>query len=139
MVIRRNDNLFVIKIFKEHLNEIDIYDRDSIILLFKKILSKLRKKYDICGLFNIKVYINDDYGMIMEINNVYKYNDEIDIKIKFNIDWLFLYEVNELDNNKGNIYYYNDKYYSDSFDDSLDSYVIYKNSFDIVYNGIKIK
>lgn len=139
MIIRRNGNLFIVKIFKEYLSDIDIYDRDSIILLFKRILSKLRKVHNICGLFNVKVYVNDDYGMIMEIDNVYKYNDGVDIKINFNIDSVFLYEINDNNAIDGNIYYYNGKYYSDCIDDCLDSYVIYNNSLDIINDGIKIK
>ena len=139
MVICKEDNLFIIKIFKNYLNDIDIYDKDSIVSLFRDILFKLNKKYDLCGLFDIKVYINDDYGMIMEVNNIYKYDDEIDVKINFNIDSIFLYEINNECDSKGNVYYYDGKYYSDYVDGYYDSYVIYKDSLDIIRKGIKIK
>ena len=139
MIISREDNLFIIKIFKDYLNDIDIYDKDSIVSLFRDILLKLRKRYRLEGLFNIKVYINDDYGMIMEVDNVYKYKDEIDVKISFNIDSIFLYEVCDYSNSKGSIYYYNDKYYSDYMNDYCDSEIIYKDSLNIINEGIRIK
>ena len=139
MVICKEDNLFIIKIFKEYLNNVDIFDKDSIVSLFKDILFRLKKRYDLCGLFDIKVYTNDDYGMIMEVNNIYKYDDEIDVKINFNIDSVFLYEVQEEDDCRGSIYYYDGKYYSDYVDGNYDSSVIYKDSLDIIRKGIRIK
>lgn len=139
MIISKEDNLFIIKIFKEYLNDIDIYDKDSIVSLFKEIILKMKKKYDLCGLLEIKVYINEEYGMIMEVNNVCKYEDEIDIKISFNIDSVFLYEINDEFEDIGSVYYYNEKYYSDYLNGYSDSDVIYKNSLDIISKGIKIK
>ena len=139
MIIRKEDNLFVIKIFKNYLNGVDIFDKESIISLFKDILTKLNKKYDLCGFFDISVYINDNYGMIMEIYNVRKYEGEIDVKINFNIDCIFLYEINDIIDSTGSIYYYNDKYYSDCISDCYDSYVMYKESIGIINNGVKVK
>lgn len=138
-MICKEDNLFIIRIFKDYLNDIDIYDRDSIVSLLKGILLKLRKHYELGGLFDIQVYMNEDYGMIMEVMNVCQYEGEIDVKISFNIDGVFLYEINNEEDSEGNIYYYKGKYYSDKIDKYYDSYVVYKDSLDIICKGIKIK
>lgn len=141
MIIIKDGNLFIVKIYKENINDIDIYDTDKILELFKSFLVILKDKYKISGLCDINVYINDDYGMILEINNLYKYDDEIDIKISFHIDALFMIEINfDIDNydDYDEIYFYNNKYYT-NYKNIYDSSVIYKDSLEIINSGIRIK
>lgn len=141
MIISKDGNLFIVKIYKENINDIDIYDTDKILELFKSFLVILKDKYKISGLCDINVYINDDYGMILEINNLYKYDDEIDIKISFHIDALFMIEINfDIDNydDYDEIYFYNNKYYT-NYKNIYDSSVIYKDSLEIINSGIRIK
>ena len=60
--------------------------------LFKDIFLNVKEKYKLSGLFDVDIYVNEDYGMIIEIYNLCFYNDEIDVKIKFHLDSLFLVE-----------------------------------------------
>lgn len=141
MIISRDGNLFIIKIYKENIYDFDIYDTNDITDLFKDILIKIKKKYKINGLCDIDVYINDKYGMIMEINNIYKYGKDLDVKISFHIDSYFMneieFDIDDIDDYL-EVYYYNNKYYT-ICDRIRDSDIIYKDSFNIINKGIRIK
>ena len=114
---------YIIKIFNNY-NGIDIYDHDNIESFVKDIFNKHLKKYNLTGRILFNVYIDRLYGMIIEIK---KLNDLIidkliDIKIKFNLNISFLYEVEYfylIDNNifNQNIYYYKDKFYLEIIND----------------------
>ena len=139
MIIRNDNDLFVIRIFNNYIEDNDIYDIDFICNIFKDFLRKYKDKYDIRGLCCIEVYVNYKHGIVMEIKNIYKYDDELDVKIKFHIDYTFLMEINcdNIDDYE-DVYYYKDKYYS-LYDDYYDSNIIYRDSLNILNNGIKIK
>ena len=100
---------------------------------------KLRDKYNISGLCVIEVYVNKYYGMIVEVDNIYNYGNELDVKIKMHIDYLFM---NEINNDQifevSDCYLYNNKYYS-NYNYLFDSAVVYKDVNKIIKNGIKIK
>lgn len=138
MIISKNDNLIIVKVFREHITDIDIYDVEMVCDFFKNLLIKIKKKYDIRGLCYIDVYTNNEFGMIIEIDNIYQYDDEVDIKISFHIDALFMKEVVDIDNIENEIYYYKDKYYA-CYDGISDSNIIYKNSLEIIDKGIRVK
>lgn len=112
---------------------------DSILELFKGVLGKLKDKYKISGLCIIDVYVSEIFGMIIEVNNVYKYQNEIDVKITFHIDSIFMMEIDIDDlNNYDEIYYYKEKYFT-NYNKDIDSNIIYKDSLDIVNKGIRLK
>jgi len=138
LIIREYDNLFIIRFFKEYLDNINIYDKDNILNLFRDVLIKLKNKYNVSGYINIDVYLNDDYGIIMEVINLYNDGDNINVKVKFHLDSIFLYEINDYNDLSGNVYYYNGKFYSTNIDNSYDSFAIYKDTFDIINHSIKI-
>jgi hypothetical protein len=141
MIISKCDDLIVVKVFKETINDIDIYDVDMVCNFFKKLLVKIKKKYDVKGLCYIDVYTNEKFGMVIEINNIYKYdeNDEVEVKINFYIDAIFMKEIIDLDSIKDKeVYYYAGKYYT-YYDRMVDSNVIYKYCLDIINKGIRVK
>ena len=93
------------------------YNEDSDI---KKILinvfDNLEKYYNITFTsdYNLELYINRYYGMILEIkeNEDFIYDDIVNLKLNVLRDTLFLYEVDDpLEYIKYEIYYYNDKFY----------------------------
>ena len=139
MIINKNDNLFIVHIFKEYINDINMFDVNMMITFFKNILKKIKNKYYVNGLCDIYAYYDKNYGMILEIDN---YDDdiiELDANIKFYFDSNFLQEIDfDLDNDYDNIYYYNGKYYT-NYKNNNDSKIIYKNISNIIYNGLKIK
>jgi len=134
----KDGKFILIKIYKSYLNNFDIYDKNQVIDLFKNIFIKVKKKYNLSGLFDANIYVNDDYGMIIEIYNLYFYDIESDIKIKVYLDSIFLseifnYEIIDYDE----VYYYNDKFYG-KYKEFSDKGVIYKNVDEIMNNGIKL-
>ena len=93
------------------------YNEDSDI---KKILinvfDNLEKYYNITFTsdYNLDLYINRYYGMILEIkeNEDFIYDDIVNLKLNVLRDTLFLYEVDDpLEYINYEIYYYNDKFY----------------------------
>ena len=76
--------------------------------------------------------VNEYYGMIIEIESIYSYFDEIDMRIHFHLDCTFLQEINENDLLKEKeVYYYKNKYYS-IYTGTTDSNIIYKT--DDIFN-----
>lgn len=111
MNISKFGNDYLIKLYKEEIKNIDIYDIDDIYTLIKLIIKKIIKNNNISGNYQINIYTNDIYGMIIEFNKI-KENSYIDLKINITIDSIFLYKTNNnyLDNNN-TIYYYKNNYY----------------------------
>lgn len=141
MVISKSGDLFIIRIYKDMIHDFDMYDTDSILELFKIFLVRLKDKYGVSGLCSIDVYVNEKFGVIVEVNNICKYDDEIDVKVSFHIDSFFLVEINfDIDDidNYDEIYYYKGKYYA-NYNNVCDSNIIYANSLDIVNKGIRVK
>lgn len=137
MIIRKKNNIFIIKILKEKLNNFNIFNQDNIKELFQNILTKIKEKHDLNGLLNIDVYLNEYYGMIIEIKPIYYYKNEIDMKIHFHLDCIFLSEINTKELTKlKNTYLYRNKYYT-IYKNIADSNIIYKTN-DILEKGIKI-
>ena len=70
MVFSKEDKFLLVKIYKSYLEGFDIYDREQILELFKDIFLKVKSKYKLSGLFDVDIYINEAYGMIIEIDNI---------------------------------------------------------------------
>ena len=138
MIIYQEDDYFKVIIYREYIPDFDIFDKDKIGELFKDILITLEKKYNLSGLLDIDVYENLEYGLVMEIRNVVEYYDEIDVKIHFHLDSIFMCEIDSNDIILyDDIYYYKDKFYS-LYNKKIDSNVIYKDCYEIIDKGIKI-
>ena len=138
MIFIKEDKFILVKIFKSNLENFDIYNKEHIISLFKDIFIKVKKKYDLSGIFDVNIYVNNDYGLIIEIDNVF-YNDiDCDVNIKVHLDSIFLIEISNyeiLDYN--DVYYYNDKFFG-FFKNFSDKDIIYKNVDEIIDNGINL-
>lgn len=145
MIINKLDNDYLIKIYKSSIDNINIYDIDDIYTLVKLIIKKIIKNNSLSGNYQVNIYINDIYGMIIEFNKL-EDNHYIDIKINIYIDSIFLYEsdINYLDNYNDNIYYYLNKYYLLPKKNNInllevDNIIYGKKVYDILNKGIKIK
>ena len=137
MIIQKIENKYIIKIIKKEINKFDYFNKEEIQNLFQKIISKLKEKYTIKGLLDIEVYVNKKYGMIIEIEEIEVFDDEIDLNIHFHLDSFFLEEINPIEiKNKKEVYYYDNKFYS-PYTKISDSIVIYKTN-EILNKGIKI-
>ena len=125
------------------------YNEDSDI---KKILinvfDNLEKYYNITFTsdYNLELYINRYYGMILEIkeNEDFIYDDIVNLKLNILRDTLFLYEVDDpLEYINYEIYYYNDKFYVNAKREDInlieDSNLVYGDIvYKIIGRGIKI-
>lgn len=125
------------------------YNEDSDI---KKILinvfDNLEKYYNITFTsdYNLELYINRYYGMILEIkeNEDFIYDDIVNLKLNILRDTLFLYEVDDpLEYINYEIYYYNDKFYVNAKREDINlmenSNLVYGDIvYKIIRRGIKI-
>lgn len=125
------------------------YNEDSDI---KKILidvfDNLEKYYNItfASDYNLELYINRYYGMILEIteNEDFIYDDIVNLKLNVLRDTLFLYEVDDpLEYINYEIYYYNDKFYVNAKREDINlienSNLVYGDIvYKIIGRGIKI-
>ena len=139
MIIQKLDDYYIIKIFKEKLGDFNPFDKSCIEKLFQKILKKLLKNYSIHGLIDADIYFDRLYGMIIELREVYDYFDDIDLKIHFHLDSVFLVEIDDDIKSLKDVYYYQGKYYK-TYDKMIDSPIIYKDSecIEIMEKGIHL-
>ena len=145
MIISKCDENFLIKIFKDSLEEFNIFDIESIKELFLDIFKKMTKKWDLHGFYDADVYVNNAYGMIIELVPVNSYLedfdnyfDEVDIKINVHLsnEFLVLIDSNSILDYE-DVYYYDSKFYGAYFG-NCDNEVLYKDTDLIVNKGIKI-
>lgn len=144
MNISKSGNDYLIKIYKEEIRDINIYNIDDIYALVKKIIKKIVKNNNISGNYQINIYANDIYGMIIKFNKI-KENNYIDLKINITIDSIFLYKTNSNYLNTNNtIYYYKNNYYILPKNNNINllevEEVLYGNIVkEILSKGIKVK
>ena len=125
------------------------YNEDSDIKkMLIKVFDNLEKYYDITFTsdYNLELYINRYYGMILEIkeNKDFIYDDIVNLKLNVLRDTLFLYEVDDpLEYINYEIYYYNDKFYVNAKREDINlienSNLVYGDIvYKIIGRGIKI-
>ena len=125
------------------------YNEDSDIKkMLIKVFDNLEKYYGITFTsdYNLELYINRYYGMILEIkeNEDFIYDDIVNLKLNVLRDTLFLYEVDDpLEYINYEIYYYNDKFYVNAKREDInlieDSNLVYGDIvYKIIGRGIKI-
>lgn len=125
------------------------YDKNTnITLIVTKVLNDLNKYYNVLFIdnYNLTLYINKYYGIILEIDedNNNTYDDIIRVKLNVLNNSLFLYEVDDpLDYMDYEIYYYDNNFYVNvkKLDINLieNSTLIYGDSvYKIIGMGIKI-
>lgn len=138
MIIRKYEDCFLIKVFKDSVKDFNIFDMDSIKDFFQIIFNKFKNRYDLYGLIDVDVYVNDCYGMIIEMRPICDYFDEVDMRIKMHLNNAFLVNI---DSNSildyEDVYYYNGKFYG-TYMGLCDSEVIYKNTEEIINKGIRV-
>jgi hypothetical protein len=133
-----DEDNFYVYINKICLKDLELKNKDSVEKYFKKLFMKLKNNYqlDIYGYYNIRVYENIHYGIILDIlklsNDYFKLpNNKVDMKIMIDSNSIFLYEIDDyffIDKYKSNIksiYYKDEKYYVDLNDEIDDSFYLY--------------
>lgn len=135
-----NDKILVYIYDKKYLN-------NDIKTMIINIIEDMDKYYNINikKSYEIKLYQNKYYGMILDLKYIEKDNyDIINIKLKVLKDTLFLYQVDDpLDYLDNDVYYYKNKFYINGKNISLqlleNSILIYgKDAYKIIGSAIKI-
>lgn len=138
MIIRKFDDYFLVKVFQENLKDFNIFDTLDVKTFFQSVFEKLRKKYNLKGLIDVDVYVNLDYGMIIEIHPVCNFFDEVDMKIHIHLDSAFLVQIDiNYVTDSEDVYYYRGKFYR-TYLGLCDNEVFYKDTEDIIRYGIKV-
>ncbi len=146
------DDKYLVFLNRDFIKDIDFKIKNQVEECFRKVFTKMknRTENDLSGFFNIKVYLNNDFGAILIIdkeNSEYYdyYSLQIDMQIEIEYDALILLEFNELfdiKNNIDNIYFYKDKYYI-KYNNDINylefSNIIYgKNADEVLKNGVTL-
>ncbi len=113
-----DDRKLLVRIPKDKLDDLDIFDKDKLEKFVKKVVVMILKKKKIKGLVYLDIYIDNWYGMVMEfdVREVYLFDNQIDMKISFHIMNSFLYEMDylmmrEIGVMDEVVYYWNKKFY----------------------------
>lgn len=155
MKLESKENILIIYLKKQLIDTIDFTKKNELEKYFKELFLKLKEYYNIKinGYYNINVYIDEFYGVVLELQkeelDYYEYFDnQVDMHILTEeVQFLYLIEdyfiINELNISK--LYYYKDKYYilpniNTDYNYLLEnSEVIYKNTKEIIKFGRVIK
>lgn len=103
MKIENDDNIITLYLNKKYIIDVDLEDELDLEEFFKNIFRKLKKYYhmDIKGFYNIKIYKDLYYGMIItlekeEIDYYNYYDNHIDMCFTIKNYNSFLYEIDDL-------------------------------------------
>ncbi len=125
MKINSSDEEIIIYLNNHYIDKVNFLDVDSIEDYMNDLMENLKKNYDlkINGYYNIDVYRNDIYGIIISMKKedieYYEYfNDQVDMQITIHNNVEFLYKINDfffiknyLSNNDFSLYKYNNELY----------------------------
>lgn len=116
------DEKIIIYLRKVAIHDFDLSNEEKLEQYFKDLFLSLKNRYNIemNGYYNVDVYPDIHYGMILEIENMdvdyYRYFSQIDMKINVLKNSSFLYEIDfecldKIDLKKCMCYKQNDKIY----------------------------
>lgn len=113
-----NDEIMKIYLNKDYLKYKN-YNISKIEGNFKQIFETLKYCYniEINGFYDIDVYIDKNYGIIIEMKKEdidFDFYDQVDMKISFH-NQKFLYQIEDIKRNK-KIYKYKNKFYTNKYD-----------------------
>ncbi|MDD2435628.1 MAG: hypothetical protein PHO63_05190 [Bacilli bacterium] len=112
----KNDNNLIVFLNKKYTDKIDFSDRSSLESYFRQLFLKLKNNYQlkISGYYDINVYIDKYYGIILEMFQesieCFDYFNSIDMKVNIITNSEFLYQVNDF-NKDYPVYIYRGKLY----------------------------
>ena len=116
MKIDNDNDQIIIYLKKELIGSVDFTDADCLEDYLKELIIKLKNIYNISikGFYNIKVYIDDTYGAILELKAVDldygDYFEQIEMRI-IPIYTNFLYKIDDYISGYGKIYSYKNNIY----------------------------
>lgn len=116
-----NLNNLVLYLNKDYLDKINFNINENVEYEFKKLFLKLKDVYNlnINGYYEVTVFINDIYGIIIEMQKdddeyIKIFKDTLDMKITFKFDCEIFYKIDDINFIKFknyNLYYYDNNLY----------------------------
>ena len=141
MKIELNQDITIIYLKKEIMGLLDFNNVDSLEEYLRKLICNLKNIYniDIKGFYNIKIYIDNLYGAILELEaedlDYGDYFNQIEMRI-IPIYTDFLYQIDDYLFNLGKLYLYkNNIYLKANKDISYKDYIRVMDYAKIVYNN----
>lgn len=99
-----------------YVKDLNLDNKDDIEKYLKKLFLIVKNRYDvdISGMFEIDIYVNDKYGIVIdifkeELEYLDYFSNQIDMQVNIIKDSIFLYEIDNLIDNT--LYKYDSKYY----------------------------
>lgn len=117
LIKKRGKDNYLVTIFIEELNNINIKSELECTKIIDQILEKIINDGIRDGIIFVDTYIDGNYGLIMEITRKKVWdNNNLNIHFNFFLDRVILYEgdyflTEMLPENSYKIYYYNQKFY----------------------------
>ena len=143
MKLIQYDNDYVIYLNNCYLKGLDLNDTKVITEYVKDLLIKLNEYYNIRlkGFYRLYVYINEYYGIILEVIGIDNYDefgiDDIELKVIVKNNCTMYLCTNNYDAIKdfNSFYIKNNKYYI-NINNFTDNFINYSEFFDIIYKDI---
>ena len=99
-----------------YVKDLNLDNKDDIEKYLKKLFLIVKNRYDvdISGMFEIDIYVNSKYGIVIdifkeELEYLDYFSNQIDMQVNIIKDSIFLYEIDNLIDNI--LYKYDSKYY----------------------------
>lgn len=141
-----NEDTYVVYLNKYYINDIYKLNKETIQEYLRTVFLHLKLSYDmsINGYFTVNCYINNNYGIILEIKQESSgfpfYGNKTDMKITFYNNSKFLYNIDNyfikdiLKDKEYNLYINDNEYYLDvsNLDERTNAYII-ENTKRIIY------
>ena len=140
MKIDFKDNNLIVFLNKRNIDGIDFYNKSELEKYFRNLFLILNDAYnfDLSGCYDINVYIDNYYGVVLEIisvdDNYFDYCDVIDMNIIISKYRNFLYKSDILVKNIDfTIYSYNGSFYYELNDSDFFKLGLLIENSDIIY------
>ena len=112
-----------------YIKDLNLDNKEDIENYLKKLFLIIKNRYDIdiSGMFEIDIYVNNKYGIVIDIfkedlEYLDYFSNQIDMQVNIIKDSIFLYELDSFI--EKNLYKYNHKYYIDV--EEIDNPIIYE-------------
>lgn len=99
-----------------YIKDLNLDNKEDIEIYLKKLFLIIKDRYDIdiSGMFEIDIYVNNKYGIVIDIfkedlEYLDYFSNQIDMQVNIIKDSIFLYEIDNLIDNT--LYKYDSKYY----------------------------
>lgn len=124
MITKDSYKIFVDKLY---IKDVNLEEKEAIILSVKEIIQKLKSKLQLRGFYKVKVFPNKSVGLFIEIIQLedLEFSNNLDLRVVVYFNEKIFFETEDyfLIQKYHNIMFLDDKFYcliDDSFDDMLE-------------------